>query len=168
MTVSSTVTPTNIIDLVRSVAVHIGSTGQFARFKRLYAHDRIAFVYDCLPTFARTMAPYQEEIFGYFDEGYSRVSVRGPHGLGKTAMASILTQHSVLTAETDCKVPTTASAWRQLEKYLWPEIKKSGKFLDWIEIGREPYTRDELLQMSIKQPYRDWETSTFQIGRAHV
>lgn len=143
-------TPQSIADLVRSVAIHIGTKGQFARFKKLYAHDRIAFVYDCLPSFAKTMTPYQEEILGYFDSGANRVSVRGPHGLGKTVLASILTQHSVLTAETDCKVPTTASAWRQLEKYLWPEIKKTGKFLDWLEIGREPYTRDEMLMMSIR------------------
>ncbi len=143
-------TPQNIAELVKSVAIHVGSKGQFARFKKLYSHDRIAFVYDCLPTFAKSMADYQEEILGYFDDGKNRVSVRGPHGLGKTALASILTQHSVLTAETDCKVPTTASAWRQLEKYLWPEIKKTARFLDWLEIGRDPYTRDELLQMSIK------------------
>lgn len=116
----------------------------------MYGHDRIAFVYDCLPTFAKTMAPYQEEILGYFDNGHYRVAVRGPHGLGKTAIASILVHHGVLTAETDAKVATTASAWRQLEKYLWPEIKKSAKFLEWSEIGRGIYTREELLTMSIK------------------
>lgn len=143
-------TPKNVMDLIRSVNVQVSGHGQFARFQRMYAHDRIAFVYDCLPALGRTLAEYQEEILGYFDEGARRVAVRGPHGLGKTALASVLTHHSVLTAMSDCKVPTTASAWRQLEKYLWPEIKKTNKFLDWIEIGRPPYNKDELLTQSIR------------------
>jgi len=150
MLANPTTTPSTIADLIRSVNVHVAGTSSYQRFKRMYRNDRIAFVYDILPSFGRTMADYQEEILGYFDEGYTRVAVRGPHGLGKTAIASILTHHSVLTAESDCKVPTTASAWRQLEKYLWPEIKKSCKFLEWMDIGRSPYSREELLTLSIK------------------
>jgi hypothetical protein len=144
------VTPDSITDLLKSVSIHVSGAGKYEKFKRLYKNDRIAFVYDILPSLAKTIAPYQEEILGYFDEGHNRVAVRSPHGVGKTALASVLTHHSVLTAEFDCKVPTTASAWRQLEKYLWPEIRKTGKFLDWIEIGREIYTRLEFLQLSIR------------------
>jgi hypothetical protein len=90
---------TNLIDLVKSISIHLSGSGKFGKFKRMYSNDRVA--------------------------------VKSPHGTGKTFLAAILTHHSVLTAESDCKVPTTASAWRQLEKYLWPEIKKLAKNLAW-------------------------------------
>jgi hypothetical protein len=116
----------------------------------MYAGDRIAFAYDCLGHLGQSLAFYQEEILGYFDDGYSRVAVRGPHGVGKTFLSAILTHHSVLTATDDCKVITTASAWRQLEYYLWPEIKKLAKVLDWSTIGREPYDPNkEMFQLKI-------------------
>lgn len=115
-------------------------------------------MYDVMPTLAKTLAPYQEEILGYFDEGYTRVAVRGPHGLGKTTIAAVLVHHAVLTAEEDAKVPTTASAWRQLEKYLWPEIGKMAKYVAWPEVGRPAYDpRTEFLQLSIKMKDRDVE-----------
>jgi hypothetical protein len=51
----------------------------------------------------------------------------------------------------DWKVPTTASVWRQLEKFLWPEIHKWVKKLDWEKLERRPFIEgDELLDMSIK------------------
>lgn len=144
-------TPSNLRDLVGSISILVSTSSKYQRFKRMYENDRIAFVHDILPDFANTMAPYQEEILGHYDSGKNRVSVRGPHGLGKTFIAATLTHHTVLTAEDDCKVPTTASAWRQLEKYLWPEIKKIAKYINWTEVGREPYDpRTELLQDSIR------------------
>ena len=137
--------------LVKSVYIDISGLSEYAKFQRMYVNDRIAFVYDCLPDLGNTLAPYQEEILGYFDSGYSKVAVRGPHGLGKTALAAVLVHHSVLTAEADAKVPTTASAWRQLEKFLWPEIRKMAKLLQWSSIGRNAYDRrTEMLTMSIK------------------
>jgi hypothetical protein len=63
-----------------------------------------------------------------------------------------------LTSEHDAKVPTTASAWRQLEKYLWPEIGKMEKLIAWHEVGRLKYDRrSEFLQLSIKIKDRDVE-----------
>lgn len=144
------VTPTNLMDLVKSINYSINKNTQFIRFQRLYHNDRIAFVHDCLPEIAKTITPYQEEILGLFDSGIRRIAVRGPHGLGKTYLASIIAHHSILTAEDDAKTITTASAWRQLEKYLWPEIRKTAKKIDWNSIGREPYTRDEFLSLAIK------------------
>jgi len=69
---------------------------------------------------------YQSEAMSLLPE-YHRVCVRGPHGLGKTGMASWLVLWFADTREragVDWKVVTTASVWRQLEKYLWPEIHK--------------------------------------------
>jgi len=116
----------------------------------MYGNDRIAFVYDCVNTFCDSLTPYQEDILGYYDSGHSRVAIRGPHGLGKSALASLLVHHTVLTAETDAKVPTTASAWRQLDRYLWPEIHKTAKLLNWSKIGRDPYNANELMVRSIR------------------
>ena len=143
-------TPQNIQELIQSISVQVLGSSKHARFQKMYQNDRIAFVYDCLPAYKKTLAPYQEEILGYFDDNNDRVAVRGPHGLGKTFIAAILTHHAVLTANTDAKIPTTASAWRQLEFYLWPEIRKIAKALDWVTIGREPYQKNEMLQLSLK------------------
>ena len=143
-------TPQNIQELIQSISVQVLGSSKYARFQQMYQNDRIAFVYDALPAYRKTLAPYQEEILGYFDDGYDRVAVRGPHGLGKTFIAAILTHHGVLTADVDAKLPTTASAWRQLEFYLWPEIRKIAKAIDWVTVGREPYQKNELLQLSLK------------------
>jgi hypothetical protein len=111
-----------------------------------------------MPELAKTITPYQIEILGLFDEGKTRVAIRGPHGLGKTTTASVLVHHAVLTSESDAKIPTTASAWRQLEKYLWPEIWKVRQFIDWPATGRPPYdTRTELFAQSIRLRGEDVE-----------
>lgn len=137
--------------LLGGVAIHLSGKGEHAHFQRTYRNDRVAFAYDCFPGLNGTLAPYQEEILGCFDSGVSRLAVRGPHGLGKTLVASILVHHSVLTCESDGKVPTTASAWRQLEKYLWPEVHKWAANLAWSVVGRDPYDlRTELLSTSIR------------------
>lgn len=141
----------SLIDLVQSINVHVSGRTQHTRFQRMYANDRVAFAYDVFPALRSTITPYQIEILSYFDEGKNRVAVRGPHGLGKTLTAALLVHHSVLTAEADCKVPTTASAWRQLEKYLWPEIKKLSGFIAWPVVGRPPYDqRTEMLTTQIR------------------
>lgn len=143
--------PSSMSELVRSIAVHVSGSSSMSRFQRLYRNDRVAFVYDILPEISKTITNYQLEIMSYYDEGYNRVAVRGPHGLGKTFLASILTHHSILTCENDGKVVTTASAWRQLEKYLWPEIHKISKKIYWTEVGRDPYSpKNEMFNLSIK------------------
>jgi hypothetical protein len=143
--------PGSLRDLALSISLDLSGANKFRIFQRMYANDRIAFVYDILPELAKTITDYQIEILGYYDSGKSRVAVRGPHGLGKTFLAAILVHHGVLTSEEDAKIPTTASAWRQLEKYLWPEIRKVSKFIDWTAVGRQPYDqRTEMMQDSIK------------------
>jgi len=119
---------------------------------RRYADDPVAFAHDCIawPDGER-LADYQEEILANLLT-YRRESVRGPHGLGKTAVAAILVHWFALTRDgDDWKVLTTASAWRQLTAYLWPEIAKWGRRLRWELIGREPYRAgEELLARSLK------------------
>ena len=121
-------------------------------FRKTYYNDFVALIHDCFnwrdgehPTF------YQDEILSEFLNN-KRVAVRGPHGLGKTAMAAWLILAFCLTRDgEDFKVPTTASSWRQLTKYLWPEIHKWSRRIRWNKVGREPYRKDkELLSLAIK------------------
>lgn len=86
------------------------------------------------------------------------MAVRGPHGLGKTAFAAWIVLWFALTREAagiDWKAPTTASAWRQLSHFLWPEIRKWARRLDWERIGwRGPFDeRAELLALNLKLPH---------------
>lgn len=54
----------------------------------------------------------------------------------------------------DWKIITTASAWRHLEVYLWPEIHKWADRIDFVELGRAPYNRrTELLDLRLKLRY---------------
>ena len=122
-------------------------------FKQTYRDDPGSFVRDCI-----RWTKEEEPVFYQLDALQSlaehrRVSVRGPHGLGKTAMASWAILWFALTRDgEDWKIPTTASAWRQLTKFLWPEIRKWARRLDWQKINyREPFNeRLELLSLSIK------------------
>lgn len=53
-------------------------------------------------------------------------------------------------AGTDWKVVTTAGAWRQLEKYLWPEIRKWVRKLRWDKLGVEPWREGrEIMTLSL-------------------
>lgn len=118
----------------------------------VYRYDPVAFVHDCFawrdgegPTF------YQDEILAAIPE-YGRISVRGPHGLGKTALASWAVLWFALTRDgEDWKAPTTASAWRQLTHFLWPEIRKWARRLRWDKLGRSAFDgRSELLALNLK------------------
>ncbi len=114
-----------------------------------YSRDPLAFVYDCF-NFPKGQAPtpYQAKILSEFVAN-KRTAVRGPHGIGKTTIASWIVLWAVLTCD-DVKVPTTASAWRQLSKFLWPEIHKWAKRIRWEKLGRAPLQRNELITLSFK------------------
>lgn len=82
-----------------------------------------------------------------------RMVLRGPHGLGKSTCAALAILWFATTREralVDWKVPTTASAWRQLTKFLWPEIHKWTRRLRWEALGREPWNARELMTLSLK------------------
>lgn len=127
-------------------------TDAYADFKLLYFDDPAGFARDCITwKNGDGLSDYQNEVLQNLPTK-KRVSVRGPHGLGKTALAAIIILWFVLTRDgLDWKLPTTASAWRQLEKYLWPEIHKWARRIRWDVVGRKPLIHDqELLHLSIK------------------
>ena len=137
---------------VKPIETIVRTNPKYDQFKKTYWSDPVAFIHDCLnwrenekPTF------YQDEIISELFTK-KRECVRGPHGLGKTADASWIIHWFALTRDgLDWKIPTTASAWRQLTKYLWPEVHKWARRLSWEKIGRKPYdTRTELQVQSLK------------------
>lgn len=69
-------------------------------------------------------------------------------------MGSILVNWFATTRDLmgkDWKIITTASAWRHLEVYLWPEIHKWAGRIDFVKLGRPPYNpRSELLDLRLK------------------
>ena len=95
--------------------------------------------------------PYQKRILRRFVIE-KRLSVRALHGVGKTALAAwiIIWLMCVFPEETDVKVVTTASAWRQLEKFLWVEIKKWVYKADFEKINIVVRPGRELLGLSFK------------------
>jgi hypothetical protein len=130
------------------------ASSAFAAFGREYHDNWVAFARDCIAWRpGERLVPYQEEILAELQQR-KRAAPRGPHGLGKTMLAAIAILAFALTRDAcgeDWKIPTTASAWRQLTKYLWPEIHKWAKRLRWEKIGREPLdARSELLALSPK------------------
>lgn len=113
---------------------------RYRRFQEKYHDHPDQFIVDCFDwKDGQGPAPYQLEIARKLFK-YRRIAVRGPHGLGKSALASWLVLWFALTRDgEDWKIPTTASAWRQLTKYLWPEIRKWSRRLKWDLIGRKKF-----------------------------
>lgn len=95
-----------------------------------YRKDPCAFAREVLHM---TLAPYQEEVLRNLAE-LKRVCFRGPHGAGKSGIAAAAVLWFIAVFE-ECKIPTTASAWRQLIEYLWPEIHKWALRADWWRVG---------------------------------
>lgn len=98
------------------------------------------------------LTPYQETALREL-VGHGRLSVRSLHGAGKTTTAAIAVLWFADTrdrAGVDWKAITTASAWRQVTKYLWPEIHKWARKIRWAKTGRRAWNRDELRVQSIK------------------
>ena len=125
--------------------------------RSIYYDDPVAWIHDFIKFKDHEgLTDYQEEILGALPIK-RRVAVRGPHGLGKTAMEALATLWFAETREAagdDWKVPTLASVWRQLDKFLWPEIHKWARRIDWDKLARQPW-RDsrDLLDLNLKLTY---------------
>lgn len=103
------------------------------------------------PPYHDVIHPYQEDILDALLQ-YRRVSVRAPHGAGKTAIAAWVVLWVMAVHERDVKAVTTASAWRQLTKFLWPEIHKWANRANWAKVGLQVRLRRELNNLSFKLP----------------
>ena len=119
-----------------------------------YREDPALFAAECIAWApGEGPADYQLEILRELPQR-RRVAVRSPHGAGKTSLAAWTILWFALTRDglpgADWKVVTTASAWRQLDHYLWPEVHKWARRLNWARLGRGPFDeRTELLALSL-------------------
>jgi hypothetical protein len=117
---------------------------------RRWTNSPVAWADECLKV---NLTGYQGEVLDALPVK-RRVAVRGPHGLGKSFMGAVLVNWFATTRELagrDWKIITTASAWRHLEVYLWPEIHKWAGRIDFETLGRAPYNpRTELLDLRLK------------------
>lgn len=119
-----------------------------------WMHDPVAWARECI-TWPRggSATAYQERILSALAE-HRRVAARGPHGLGKTTTAALAVLWFATTRDAaglDWKVITTASAWRHLKLFLFPEIRKWVRHIDWDRLGRAPFSeRTELLGLHLK------------------
>lgn len=118
--------------------------------------DPIAFASECIDFGDGEddgLTAYQVDILAHLPTE-KRVAVRGPHGLGKSTLSAIAILWFALTRDSagvDWKVASTAGAWRQLERYLWPEIHKWAKRIRWDRLDRGPFDeRTELLDLNLK------------------
>lgn len=121
-------------------------------FKRVYQNDRVAFLHDCFhwkP--GKSPTQYQLDGLGIIDGGATRFAFQSLHGVGKTTFMAWNTLHYALTRDfEDWKLLATASAWRQLEKYYFPEVRKWARMLNWDKVGRVPFNeRTELLKIQL-------------------
>lgn len=119
----------------------------------VYHDDPVGFVRDCVvwePGDGPT--GYQERNMRLLVER-KRLCVRSGHGSGKTTTAALAVLWFSLTRDAlgeDWKCPTTASSWRQLTKFLWPEVRKWARKLDWDKIGRSQFSPTELQALGLK------------------
>ena len=124
---------------------------EYGKFKSKYRYDPAGFVEDCI-IFSGDNKPeeYQLETLDLIIK-HRRHSDRGPHGTGKTTISSWLTLWFSLTRDgEDWKALTTASAWRQLTHFLWPEIHKWARLIKWDKVGRNEFSKiSELLTLQL-------------------
>lgn len=124
--------------------------------------DPVSWVLDCVrfpepPRKYRVrrqgLAPYQAGAMRQAALN-GRLLMYGPHGLGKSTTMALLVWWFATTRELagiDWKIITTASSWLQLKDYLWPEIHKWAKFIDWEKLGiPEPSSGNDLLDLGLK------------------
>lgn len=137
------------IDEAVARGIKIDERGPYERFQDKYFDDPAGFMRDCIDwsrSKTNGLYDYQSEIVGAVVDN-DRISVRGPHGLGKTAIMALLLLWFALTRDgQDWKIPTTASVWRQVVKFLWGEVHKWARLLRWEVIGRELFKEGKELK----------------------
>lgn len=129
-----------------------------------YLHDPAGFVEHCVRWPAgEGPTHYQRDALDRLAE-HHRLALRGPHGLGKSALACWATLWFALSRDAagrDWKVPSTAPGWPQLRQYLWPAITKQWlPRIDWDAVGRPPLSATELLTLELRLRHG----SAFAIG----
>lgn len=118
-----------------------------------YYWDPVGFAENCIEwPEGMGLTEYQKEALAEVAKS-RRVCIRSMHGAGKTTFVAIVILWFVLTRDStgkSWKLPVTAGAWRQLEKFLWPEIHLWAARLRWDVIGRKRFNRGELMRLTLR------------------
>lgn len=144
-----------VTDLHRAAwLAFLDHSARAAVVKDRYLYDPVAWAHDMIDWPAGGgLADYQDEILDAIVRR-RKVAARGPHGLGKTCIVSVAVLWFATTrnaAGIDWKIVTTASAWRQLTIYLWPEIHKWARHIRWDALGRPAFDpKREMLDLNLK------------------
>lgn len=123
-------------------------TDKHKELKRHYWEDDggiVDFVREVLHAEPKT---YQIRILNAVQQK-RRVAAKSLRGIGKTTTASWVVLWCLSCAPGEVKVITTASVWEQLQRYLWPEIRKWALKADWQSIGVTMRDKRELLLQEI-------------------
>jgi len=107
-----------------------GESPEAAAYRVKYFNDPLQWVADFVDI---KLPKYDIDVLTMIRNGESKVAVFGPHGLGKSVLAALVVLWAGAVSP-DCKIITTASAWRQLEEYLWPEIHKWHAKTNWAKV----------------------------------
>jgi len=75
----------------------------------------------------------------------NRLAFYAVHGAGKTTLDALIVLWAGAVSD-DCKIITTASVWRQLQDYLWPEIHKWYHKTNWTKFGSTPKLLDTRIE----------------------
>lgn len=153
----TTLTPPGVWDDGGHLAGYIQRKLEARRITTRWYHRPDLWAAECIEwPEGQSLADYQADAISLLPEK-KRVALRGPHGTGKTTTAAVTVLWFAVTRDAagrDWKVITTASAWRHLEVYLWPEIHKWANRLRWDVIGRVPFdVRRELMDLRLKLYY---------------
>ena len=148
----------------RRLGEYIPREERRAAFQARYRFDPAGFLRDCIDWermvgrrnrrgLSIPVGPttYQLQIADDMAE-VDREAVKAARGVGKTNIAAGLLLHhaEVWDGYTDWKVISSASIWRQLSDFFWPEVHKLARFLRWDILGRPPYQLgDELMKMGL-------------------
>ncbi len=138
-------------DILADLTDHLAARGADARPE--WFGDPTLFAQDIIDWPPGTqLEPYQARVLSALIE-HKRVAVRSPHGAGKSALAAMAILWFAFSrdlAGLPWKVLCTAGSWRQLEKYLMPEMALWARRLRWERLGRGPLNeRTELLTLNL-------------------
>lgn len=143
--------------LDRQIITHANTTTKAPADLTPYLRNPAAFAHTYIPTL--NLTPYQTQ--GLHDlvdpQGHGRTAIKGPRGLGKTTLLAVTIIWFAIVhnaARADWKIVITSGSWFQITAFLFPEIKKIARLVDWETLGTPPWREEqELLKTSINLEY---------------
>jgi hypothetical protein len=121
----------------------VGANPARRQYEKKYYNDPCQWIADFVDI---DLASYHEDVLKMIRDGNNKIAVFGPHGLGKSVLASLIILWAGAVSP-DCKIVSTASAWRQLEHFLWPEVHKWHSKTNWGKVVEAGGVRPRLFSL---------------------